>query len=155
MLAVALEATLEAAGPQGAREIRAEDFLLGYFTTALEPGEIVTGVRFPAPCRRAAIEEFARRRGDFALVAVVVALPDGGRPRIVVGGVDAVPVRARQAEGVLADAGLSPAAFDEAAQTAAAEIDPTSDVHASARYRRELAAVLVEQAIASAVNGGR
>ena len=154
MLAVALDATIEIAGPDGERELAAEDFLLGYYTTALEPGEVITAVRFPAPCRRAAIEEFARRHGDFAVVAAVVALPDGGAPRVVIGGVDEVPVRARDAERVLAQGGPSPEAFAEAARAAAAEIDPVSDLHAGADYRRELTEVLVERALAAAVVDG-
>ena len=101
LIAVALGAVIEIAGPGGEREVPAEDFLLGYFTTALEPDEIVTAVRFPAPVKRAAMQEFARRHGDFALVAVVVALPDDGEPRVVLGGVGDVPVRAREAERLL------------------------------------------------------
>jgi carbon-monoxide dehydrogenase medium subunit len=155
MLALALDATIEVAGSRGEREVPAEDFLLGFFSTALEPGELLTAVRFPAPCPRAAIHEFARRRGDFAVVAAVVALPPDGPPRVVIGGVDAVPVRARAAERIVADGGLDPACFADAAQAAAAEIEPGSDLHASAGHRRRLTAVLVGRALASAVAGGR
>ena len=150
LIAVALGAVVEIAGPRGEREIPAEEFLLGYFTTALEPDEIVTAVRFPAPCRRAAMQEFARRHGDFALVAVAVALPEDGEPRVVLGGVGDVPVRAREAEQVLAG---SPNAFEEAARAAAAEIDPGFDLHASPDYRRRLAAVLVRRALEEAADG--
>jgi carbon-monoxide dehydrogenase medium subunit len=155
MLAVALGATIEIAGPRGAREIPADDFLRGYFTTALEPDEVLIGVTFPTPCPRAAIEEFARRRGDFAVVAAVVALPEDGPPRVVVGGVDEVPIRAREAERILADADLAPEAFPDAGRAAAAEIDPASDVHGSADHRRELTAVLVSRALDAAVAHGR
>jgi carbon-monoxide dehydrogenase medium subunit len=154
MLALALGATIEVAGPRGEREVPAEDFLLGFFSTALEPDEILTAVRFPAPCPRAAIQELARRHGDFAVVAAVVALPPEGPPRVVIGGVEAVPVRARAAERILADGGLDPASFADAGQAAAAEIDPGSDLHGSADYRRRLTAVLVGRALASAVADG-
>ena len=123
LIAVALGAVIEIAGPRGEREVPAEEFLLGYFTTALEPDEIVTAVRFPAPCRRAAIQEFARRHGDFALVAVAVALPDDGEPRVVLGGVGDVPVRAREAERLLAD---GEPLRRRPRRAAAAEIDPAS-----------------------------
>jgi carbon-monoxide dehydrogenase medium subunit len=151
LIAVALGAVIEIAGPNGERELPAEDFLLGYFTTALEPDEIVTAVRFPAPCRRAAMQEFARRHGDFALVAAAVALPDDGEPRVVLGGVADVPVRAREAERLLAG-GEPPEA---AARAAAEEIEPGHDLHASPDYRRRLAATLVRRALEEAAGNGR
>jgi len=151
LIAVALGAVIEIAGPGGEREVPAEEFLLGYFTTALEPAEIVTAVRFPAPVQRAAMQEFARRHGDFALVAVVVALPDDGEPRVVLGGVGDVPVRAREAERVLAGGGRA----EEAARVAAEEIDPGHDLHASPDYRRRLAATLVRRAVEEAAENGR
>jgi aerobic carbon-monoxide dehydrogenase medium subunit len=154
MLAVALDATIEIAGPAGTRELLVEDFLLGYFTTALGPDELLAAVRFPATCRRGAIEEFARRHGDFAIVAVVVALPEDGAPRVVIGGVDEVPLRARDAERIVAEAGAVPDCFADAGRAAAAEIEPASDLHASAEYRRELTEVLVRRALARAVGGG-
>jgi aerobic carbon-monoxide dehydrogenase medium subunit len=149
LIAVALGAVIEIAGPRGEREVAAEDFLLGYFTTALEPDEIVTAVRFPGPCERAAMQEFARRHGDFALVAVAVAL--GEEPRIVLGGVGDVPVRAREAERLVA-AGEPPEA---AARAAAEEISPGGDLHASPEYRRRLAAALVRRALEEAAASGR
>jgi carbon-monoxide dehydrogenase medium subunit len=154
MLAVALDATLEVVRSSGTREVPVGEFLLGYFTTALEPDEVLGAVRFPAPCRRAAIEEFARRHGDFALVAVAVTLPDDGPPRVVIGGVDAVPVRARDAERIVAESQADPECFADAGRAAAAEIEPGSDVHAGAEYRRELTAVLVHRALARAVGDG-
>ena len=155
MVAVALGATIEVAGPAGMRELPVEDFLLGYFTTALQADEVLTAVRFPAPCRRGAIEEFARRHGDFAIVAVVVTVQENGAPRVVIGGVDEVPVRARDAERIVAEAGADPDCFADAGRAAAAEIEPTSDLHGSAGYRRELTAVLVRRALAGAVADGR
>lgn len=141
LIAVALGATIEIAGPGGEREVPAEEFLQGYLTTDLQPDEIVTAVRFDAPCRQAAMQEFARRHGDFAIVAVAVA-----GSRIVLGGVADIPTRAREAEARLADG----ASFDDVARAAAEEIDPTSDLHASADYRRTLAETLVRRALEQA-----
>ena len=154
VLAVALDATVEIAGPRGERALPAEEFLLGYLTTALGPDELVRAVRFPRPCPRAAILELARRGGDFAVVVVAAALPAAGPPRIVVGGVDQVPVRASEAERVVADGGLAAESFADAGRAAAAEIEPISDIHGSAEYRRRLTAALVARALAAAVENG-
>ena len=152
LLAVALGAEIVARGPDGERTIPADEFFLGFFTTALEPGELLCEVRFPAPRPRAALEEFARRHGDYAIVAAAVALD--GEPRVVIGGVDAVPVRAGAAEAVLAGGEPDAEAIEEAAQAAAGEVDPGSDVHGSADYRRKLTAVMVRRALHRAVGDG-
>jgi carbon-monoxide dehydrogenase medium subunit len=152
LLAIALGAEIVARGPGGERTIPADEFFLGFFTTALEPGELLCEVRFPAPRPRAALEEFARRHGDYAIVAAAVALD--GEPRVVIGGVDAVPVRATAAEAVLADGEPDAEAIEEAAQAAAGEVDPGSDVHGSADYRRKLTAVMVRRALHRAVGDG-
>jgi aerobic carbon-monoxide dehydrogenase medium subunit len=159
MLARLLDAEVVARGPEGERTIPAADFFFGFFTTALEPGELLTEVRFPHPMPRAALEEFARRHGDFAIVAAAVAVEgeDGSceRAAVVVGGVDEVPVRVEAAERVLTASDLSAEAIEEAAQTAAKEVDPSGDVHGSAEYRRKLTAVLVRRALTRAVAHGR
>ena len=152
LLAVALGAEIVARGPDGERTVPADEFFLGFFTTALEPGELLCEVRFPAPRPRAALEEFARRHGDYAIVAAAVALD--GEPRVVIGGVDAVPVRAGAAEAVLAGGEPDAEAIEEAAQAAAGEVDPGSDVHGSADYRRKLTAVMVRRALHRAVGDG-
>jgi len=155
MMAVLLDATVVVAGPEGEREIAARDFFLGFFTTTIEPGELVVEVRFPRPRPLAAIQEFARRHGDFAVVAAAVAVDlDGDRiddARVVVGGVDEVPLRAEAAEEVLDGASAGDDTFAEAARAAAAAVEPSSDVHGSAEYRKELTAVLVRRALADAV----
>jgi aerobic carbon-monoxide dehydrogenase medium subunit len=159
MLAVLLDATIVAAGPDGEREIPAADFFLGFFTTALEPGELLVEVRLPRPRPHAALHEFARRHGDFAIVAAAVAvdvqddrLSDA---RVVIGGVDEVPLRVEAAEQALDGAGPGGEAFAEAGRAAAAAVDPSSDVHGSAEYRRELTDVLVRRALAEAVHVDR
>ena len=159
MLAVALDAEIVVRGPDGRRTVPAREFFAGFFTTTLEPAEIVEEVRFPRPWRHAAIQEFARRHGDFAIVAAVVALEiDPTHPgvvrdaRVVVGGVDEVPVRAEAAEAALR--GRASDAFADAAKAAAAEVDPSGDIHGSAEYRRELTGVLVRRALDEARDAG-
>jgi aerobic carbon-monoxide dehydrogenase medium subunit len=158
LLAVLLDAVVVLAGPDGEREVPAADFFLGFFTTALEPGELLVEVRLPRPRPHAALQEFARRHGDFAVVAAAVAVDvDGDRladPRIVIGGVDEVPVRVEEAERALDGATAGPDAFAEAGRAAAEAVDPSSDIHGSAGYRKELTGVLVRRALAEAVNGG-
>jgi aerobic carbon-monoxide dehydrogenase medium subunit len=159
LLALLLDATIVATGPEGEREIPAADFFLGFFTTALEPGELLTEVRFPRPRQRAALHEFARRHGDFAIVAVAVAVDvDGDKladVRVVIGGVDEVPLRIEAAEQALEGAAPGAEAFAEAGRAAAAAVDPSSDVHGSARYRKDLTDVLVRRALAEAVHADR
>lgn len=144
VVAVATGAVATVAGPSGTREVPAEDLFAGPLTTSLADDEMVTGVRFPVPGRWG-FAEFARRHGDFALVTAVYAEVDG-RPRIALGGVGGVPVRATDAEKVLADGGTSA----QAADAAAAELRPTADLHGSAAYRRALAAEMVRRALGTA-----
>jgi aerobic carbon-monoxide dehydrogenase medium subunit len=159
MLAVLLDATIVVTGPDGEREIPASDFFLGFFTSALEPGELLLEVRFPRPRPHAALREFARRHGDFAIVAAAVALDvDGDRisdPRIVVGGVDEVPLRVRDAERAIEGAAPGGEAFAAAGRAAAGAVEPSSDVHGNAEYRKELTDVLVRRALAEAIHADR
>jgi carbon-monoxide dehydrogenase medium subunit len=154
MLAVLLDAEIVAVGPEGERVIPASDFFQGFFMTALEPDEMVVEVRFPEPAPHASIQEFARRAGDFAIVSAAVALDVRDREchsaRVVLGGVSDVPLRVPEAERVLERADIGREAFDEAGQEAAKAIDPPSDVHGDADYRRDLSAVLVRRALTEA-----
>jgi len=158
MLTLLLDGEIVARGPEGERTIPAGDFFLGFFTTALEPGEILTEIRFPTPRPRAALEEFARRHGDFAIVAAAAAVgADDGtctHARVVIGGVDEVPLRVEAAEEVLTGSDLGPEAITEAAETAARVVEPSSDIHGSAEYRKRLAAVLLRRALERAVRDG-
>jgi aerobic carbon-monoxide dehydrogenase medium subunit len=159
MLALLLDATIVARGPDGEREIPAADFFLGFFTSALEPGELLVEVRFPRPRPHAALHEFARRHGDFAIVAVAVAVDVDGDwlcdARVVVGGVDEIPLRIEAAEQALDGAAPGAEAFAEAGRAAAAAVDPSSDVHGSAQYRKDLTDVLVRRALAEALHADR
>ena len=155
MLALLLDAEIVATGARGSRTVAASDFFRGVFTTALDADEVVTEVRFPAPAPRSAIREFARRQGDFAIVAVATAVEvEDGRvrsARIALAGVSDAPVRATEAEAMLAGATPGEVAFDEAGRAAAAGLRPPSDSHGSSDYRKQLAAALVRRALGDAV----
>ena len=154
MLAALLDAEILAVGPEGERVIPASDFFHGFFMTALKPDEMIVEIRFPQPAPRAALQEFARRAGDYAIVAAAVALDmDDGKchsARVVLGGVADVPLRVSEAERVLEGAEVGREAFEEAGREAAKVVDPPSDVQGTAEYRRDLSAVMVRRALEEA-----
>jgi aerobic carbon-monoxide dehydrogenase medium subunit len=161
-VALALDAELEVAGPDGTRRVPAADFFLGTWTTSIGEDEILSAVHFPVWPGRAgfAVEEIARRSGDFALAGVVAAveLNDAGavqRSAISFLGMAPTPVRARAAEDALN--GSSPTATDltEIARLAVGDTEPTADVHASAEYRQHVGAHLVERALDRALGAAR
>jgi aerobic carbon-monoxide dehydrogenase medium subunit len=157
MVLQTLEGEVVVRGPQGERRIPASELFLGALTTSLAPDEIITEVRFPVmpPGSRYAIEEFARRKGDFALAAIAVMLiQDGERcttARLATAGVGPVTVRLREAEAILEERGLGESAVTAAAEKAAELVEPMSDHNASADYRRHLTAVLTRRALVKAV----
>ena len=155
---VALEATMVAVGPRGTREIPARDFFLANLVTALEHDEVLTEVRIvpPAGPTGAAFEEVARRHGDFALVgagAQVRLAPDGtiADIRICLTGVSSTPHRAAEAEAVLIGHALSPENAQAAAEATRGALNPSSDLHATADYRRDVAGILVSRVVHTAV----
>lgn len=150
---LALRGAVTAQGPNGTRELAADHLFLGHYTTALAPDEVLTELRLPppAPDTGTAFIEFTRRRGDFAIVGAGVTLTvDRGRctdANIALIGVADQPFRADAAV-----AGLVGVTFDEGAAraagaAAAAAVAPSSDIHASADYRRHLTDVLVRRAL--------
>ena len=154
MLAALLDAEILAVGPGGERVIPASDFFHGFFMTALEPDEMIVELRFPQPAPNAALQEFARRAGDYAIVAAAVTLDvDDGlcrSARVVLGGVADVPLRVSEAERVLEGAEIGREAFEEAGREAAKAVDPPSDVQGTSEYRRDLSAVMVRRALEEA-----
>ncbi len=153
----ALGGTVEVRGPEGAREVAAEEFFQGYLATDLAPGEIVTGVRVPALGRSTGygLVELVRRAGDFAVVAAcaVVTLDDARRCErvsLVLGGVGPRPCRIRAAEALLAGRVPADQVIGEAADAVPDEIAPEPDIHASAEYRRAMARVMARRALRAA-----
>jgi carbon-monoxide dehydrogenase medium subunit len=161
-IAVACDAQIAITGKAGTRIVRAADFFLGALTTALEPDEIITGIRLPIwpAARRWAFEEFARRRGDFALAAVAVFYDEDGLGRcrdvhIGVIGASNRPLRMKGAEAVLNGRALTESAAVEAGRTVSASVNPPDDIHGSAEYRRSLAGTLTERALLRAAKEAR
>ncbi len=163
-VAAALDAEVVLRRAGGERIVPAERFFLGYLTTDRQPDEVLAEVRFPPspPGAAAGFAEVSRRHGDFALVAcaVMVGVDEGGRvstARIALAGVDTVPVRARRAEEALLGQAAGPPLWRHAGAESSADLQPGSDLHATAAYRRHVAGVLVERALGGAaarVTGG-
>lgn len=151
----AADAAIEIAGANARREVGATDFFVDYLETALEPGEIVVGVRLPASADAAsAYAKFARVEGDFATVsaAAVVAM-DGATCRdirLAVGACAAAPVRVAAAEDQLKGSGLTDDEIDQASAAIVEACDPVSDFRGSAEYRLALVPVMLRRAIAKA-----
>ncbi|MCM8749293.1 xanthine dehydrogenase family protein subunit M [Thermomicrobiaceae bacterium CFH 74404] len=160
---VALDAEITASSARGARAIPAREFFLDTLTTALEPDELLASVRLPAlsPGTGWSFLEVSRRHGDFALVAVaaLVTRDEAGvctDARLVLGGVGPVP-QVVEVRDLLIGQQPTPDAIAAAADVAGAVIEPASDVHATAEYRRHVARVLARRALTTAVEraGGR
>jgi len=157
-VSVALGARFKLQSLSGERWIPAQDFFLGMFTTPLEPDEILAEIEIPSlPSRTGwALLEIARRPHDFAMVgvAVVVTLNDDNLcqdARLVYLSVGDGPVEAKQAAQLLRGQPLTPEIIREAAETAASlDIDPGSDIHASAEFRRHLANIITRRALSQA-----
>jgi carbon-monoxide dehydrogenase medium subunit len=161
-VSVALEGRFLLRNQRGERWVPANEFFAGLFTSVLEPDELLIEAKFPAIPRRSgcALVEVARRPHDFALVGVaaVVSLGAGDRcqqARLVFFSVGDGPVEAHQASELLAGKDLTPELIRAAAETAKGEIDPGSDIHASAEYRRHLAGVLSFRALTKAFERAR
>jgi len=153
-IAVTCEAEITAIGAAGLRVIRAADFFLGPLTTALSPEEIIVELRLPPwPTQRHwGFEEFARRRGDFAMAAAALyydAQPDGKASNSHVGvmGVGDRPQRLAEVEAILNGSVIDSQTIAAAERAAAAAVNPPDDIHASAAYRRALFGTMVERAL--------
>jgi carbon-monoxide dehydrogenase medium subunit len=153
---LALDATLTVAGPSGRRSIPVADFFVDYFTTALEPDEILTEIRIPKHTDWAAhYEKLHRVAQAWSIVAVAATVEvDGGvirQARIALTNMMSVPVRARGVEDALVGQAATEDLIRAAAEHAAEGIDPLSDGNADADYRSHLAKVLTRRAVTTAI----
>ena len=155
-IAQTCDAEISVMGKGGARTIKAADFFQSALTTALKSDEIITEVHLPAwpAARRYGFQEFARRRGDFAMAGIALYYDlDGGKAKnahIGVIGVGDCQRRLPKAEAALNGKTVDEALAVKVGEAAAAEVEPQEDIHASAAYRRSLAGVMVERALQGA-----
>jgi aerobic carbon-monoxide dehydrogenase medium subunit len=156
-LLLCLDGTVVVRSRTGGRQIAAGDFFQGPLMTALRSDELVTETRWrlPAPSMGWGFHEVARRHGDFALVgAIAVITCHGGRiddARVAIFGAGSSAVRAPAAERTLTGQVPSPKLLGEAAAAAIEGLDPQSDLHASAAYRRRVAGTLTARALTDAL----
>jgi aerobic carbon-monoxide dehydrogenase medium subunit len=147
-LLAALGATFTIRGRDGEREVPVEEFFLGVYLTAVAEGELLTKISVP-PRRPGEGDGFAGlaigAHGTYIVSAAATVSADG--VRVAIGCVDAVPVRAAGMEERLAGSSLDEATVKAAAAGLGATLDPPSDVHASAEYRRHLAEVSAVRAV--------
>jgi aerobic carbon-monoxide dehydrogenase medium subunit len=157
-VALAMDADMEVVSRRGGRRLAATDFFTGFWSTALEPDELVAGVRFPVWTGRCgfAVREFARRHGDFAVAGAAVAVrldADDRIDRCAISliGMGSTPIRATGAEESTMGQ-TAPLAADEVGALAVADLDEVpSDLHGSADYRKRVGAAMVARAWAEAM----
>ena len=156
-IAMTCDAEMAVIGKSGPRVIKAADFFQGPLTTALASDEILLEIRLPAwPAgRRWGFQEFARRRGDFAMAAAAVFYDQDERGKardahVGVFGVADRPLRLAAVEAELNGKTVDAATIAKAEAATSAAVDPQDDIHASAAYRRALVGTMVERALMSA-----
>ena len=156
-IAMTCDAEIAVVGKSGAHVIQAADFFQGALTTALTTDEIIVEIRLPAwPAgRRWGFQEFARRRGDFAMAAAAVFYDQDERGKarnahVGVIGVGDRPLRLTAVEDILNGESIDEATIAKADAATSAAVEPQDDIHASAAYRRSLVGTMVERALKSA-----
>jgi carbon-monoxide dehydrogenase medium subunit len=160
-LLLCLDGSVIARSRAGERDIAAGELFVSHLTTTLRPDELITEVRLPTLPAGAGscLLEVARRHGDFALVGVAAAVELSGdrvgRASIALFGCGGTPVRATRAEQALAREAPTAPAIAAAAREATGTLASDSDLHASAEYRRRVAATLIERAVTAAVDRAR
>ena len=156
-VALATEATMTVRShSRGERQLVADEFFVSYFTTGLMADELLIHVTFPTARENTGVsfKEMTRRHGDFAIVGVasILHVTDGtiDHARVVLTGVAERPFRSIAAERVLVGSQPDNSCFVEAAGAAQRELDPPSDLHGTASYRRHVAGVLIRRSLQEA-----
>ena len=160
LVAVTLDAEMRVRSSSAARSIASSDFFITEMTTAMGSEECLVEARFPVwkdDRTGCSFEEVAIRAGDFAIVAAAVQValaPDGTCRRIAlgIGGASPAPLRCGEVEGALIGTNLDPRLVAETCATIAELVEPETDVHATADYRRRVAPRIAARAIAAAMN---
>ncbi len=161
LVATTLDAEIELRGTGGARLVPAREFFQGPFTTARNPDELAVAVRFPVWGSGAgfAVEEFARRSGDFAIAGAAcgIEVTGGTVSRCAIGllGMAGVPLRAEAAEAAAVGTAVRDLDAVEIGRLATADLTPPADIHGTSRYRQRLGAAMVARALARALQEAR
>ncbi|MDZ7675398.1 MAG: xanthine dehydrogenase family protein subunit M [Acidimicrobiales bacterium] len=153
-VALALDAEMEVLSPGGTRTVPAAEFFAGLWTTAIGEDELLVGTSFPVWTGRTgfAVEEFARRSGDFAIAGAAVGVELDAQDRLArctIGliGLGTTPGRARDAERQLTGTDLASISSDEVGRLAVADLSSVpSDLHGTADYRTKVGATMVARA---------
>ena len=156
---LALDALVRLTSAQGERTVPLSEFFVDFYTTAMKTGEVLTEVLVPVPPPKtgwAFMKFLPRTADDYGVVVVAVSLRVDSRNkcqhvRIALGSAGPTPVRATNAEAVLAGHKVTAGAIQEAAEVVKSEIDPISDVRGSAEYKKEMAAVFTRRALEQAL----
>jgi aerobic carbon-monoxide dehydrogenase medium subunit len=162
-VALALDAVMETASPRGARSIAAGDFFQGLWTSDMEPDEMLVNVSFPVWTGRTgfAIEEFARRHGDFAIAGATVGIELDGDDRIrrcavALIGLGPTPGRASATEADVTGRPIDEVDEGELGHLAVAGLSSVpADLHGTSDYRKKVGAVMVARAWAAARDEAR
>jgi carbon-monoxide dehydrogenase medium subunit len=163
LVASLLDAEITAESTRGTRTVAAADFFQSIFTTDLAADELLVSVALPVLSdeHQVGFAEFARRAGDFAIVAATTDVRvEGGTitaARVCVGGVAETPFRCAEAEAALVGASFDSAdartaAAEAAAAAARAEVSPPEDMHGDAKYRRDLVQSMVRRSLLAGAN---
>lgn len=156
-----LDAEIEIAGPTGRRSAPMSSFIVGWYETALEPGEIVVAVRLPPlPPGQTLYRKLARVSGDYATISCAVRLEghgSGATARVAIGACGPGPLRDETAEEALRGALADPSAVAALGEALQALSDPIDDVRGSADYRRRLiprvAAAVIHELVEGRADG--
>lgn len=143
----AVDARVRIAAQSGRRTLPIRDFFVDWYTTALQPGEIVIGFEIPKPKPGAGFYlKHARVAGDFAIVSVALSLTDDGKVRVAVGGCGPGPLASAEADQILSS-GLSAGALHRAGALLVALANPVDDVRGTAEYRKLLIPRMLARAV--------
>ncbi len=155
---LALDAEIAVASSSGTRTIAAQDFFVDLLTTALGQGEIITEVRIPVCAAKTgcSYRKLHQPASGFAIVGIAAKITAGTGGKIAdvaigVTGVSPKAYRAQAVEKALRGKKANPKLIAQAARAAAQSVEPLSDLHASAEYRREMATVFARRAIEQAL----
>lgn len=159
-VALALEATIQTTGPSGSRAIPADEFFVGLLETALEPGEIITSVDFPAHTGGSAYVKFENPASGYAIVGIAARVTVGAdgsaqNVRVAVTGASDYATRLREVESALEGKPLVAENIQAAAEQAGQGLSFNGDIHASEEYRAHLTRVLSRRALEKAAERAR